>query len=66
MLTNLGVASLLVTFYGYQHAAETNICTTIDMHHDRDSSCRDLLSFMNEPSLHREGLRDVMSPHVIG
>lgn len=36
LLTNLGVAALLVTFYGYQHTSITDICTVIDMYIERE------------------------------
>lgn len=60
MLTNLGVASLLVTFYGFQHGAATPLCTEIDMYFEREKR------FIADASLHREGLRDAMAPHVVG
>lgn len=67
MLTNLGVAALLVTFYGFQHGPADTICTDVDMYSDRERACgaphRELMA---DASLFREGLREAMAPHVIG
>jgi len=69
-LSNLGVASLLVQFYGYQQCARSCTAATVDMHLERealtlvcagDPSSRELKA---DPSLFREGLRDAMKPFV--
>lgn len=65
MLTNLGVASLLITFYGFQHH-HGGPYDQIDMYSDRAAFCglkyNELLS---DKTLHREKLREYMEPHVI-
>lgn len=67
ILTNLGVASLLVAFYGFQQAAATPLCTEIDMYFEREQRCGDIYrALIADTSLHREGLRDAMAPHVVG
>jgi hypothetical protein len=67
LLTNLGIASLLVAFYGFQHHAQTGLCVHIDMHDDREQRCGPgYYALMADTSLHREGLREAMVPHVIG
>lgn len=66
MLTNLGIASLLITFYGYQHSS-VSPSTTIDMHADRNAFCGDNYTpLVSDASLHRDRLYEFMAPHVIG
>jgi hypothetical protein len=64
-LTNLGVASLLITFYGYQHYMAVP-GAKIDLYSDRAAFCglqyNELLS---DKTLYRENLRGYMEPHVI-
>lgn len=67
MLTNLGVASLLVTFYGYQHTASMDGCNIIDMHVHREESCGDkYYELIADTTLFRDKLKEYMEPHVIG
>lgn len=65
MLTNLGIASLLITFYGFQyhHGGPYN---EIDMYHDRSAFCGEKYNeLMLDAALQREKLREYMEPHVI-
>lgn len=65
MLTNLGIASLLITFYGFQyhHAGPFD---EIDMYHDRSAFCGEKYNeLMSDAALFREKLREYMEPHVI-
>jgi hypothetical protein len=65
-LTNLGVASLLITFYGYQHYMAVP-GTTIDMYADRAEYCGEKYQqIIDDASLHRKRLYEFMVPHVIG
>jgi uncharacterized cysteine cluster protein YcgN (CxxCxxCC family) len=65
MLTNLGVASLLITFYGYQHYRMAP-GTKIDMHADRVFFCGDnYKELIGDQTLYREKLREYMESHVI-
>ena len=66
MLSNLGVASLLIAFYGYQHYCVAS-ATTIDMHQDRTTFCGDnYTQLIGDVTLHRDRLCEFMKPHVIG
>ncbi len=64
-LTNLGVAALLVSFYGFQHHYGGPY-EIIDMYSDRaaffGNACDEIL---RDATLHREKLREYMEPHVI-
>lgn len=67
ILSNLGIASMLITFYGFRHAASvpSESCTTIDMHSDREAACGGLYhELMDDASLQRERLREYMAPHI--
>lgn len=67
MLTNLGIASLLVTHYGFQHAPATEVCSVIDMYSDREAACGGLSAeLVRDLSLYREGIREAMIPHLDG
>jgi hypothetical protein len=69
MLSNLGVAALLVAFYGHQQAPRFMDAPTVDMHEDREalacdeSAWRELVA---DPALAREGLQAAMKPYVFG
>lgn len=61
-LTNLGIAAMLVMYYGFCHAAVTEDCQTIDMYSDREAACSPLYGvLMADTSLHRDGLRESMT-----
>lgn len=63
MVSNLGIASLLVTFYGFRHCAVSQTCTTVDLYADAER-VENYDALMSDPSLDREGLRAAMQPHV--
>jgi hypothetical protein len=64
-LSNLGVASLLITFYGYRHHMVAP-GTKIDMYSDRAAFCgQQYYELLSDKTLHREKLREFMAPHVI-
>lgn len=66
ILNNLGVAAILCMFYGYRFSPKaTNLWLEIDMHHDRDAFCGQQFSLlMSDPSLQRNGLRDIMKHFI--
>lgn len=67
ILTNLGIAALLVAFYGFRHTASVpdEACTSIDMYSDREAACGDLyFELMKDESLRRDGLKEYMAPHI--
>jgi hypothetical protein len=69
MLSNLGVAALLVVFYGHQQAPRFMAAPTVDMHDDREAVACDvgaLRALVADPALAREGLRAAMKPYVFG
>lgn len=67
MLSNLGVAALLIAYFGFQHTAATTLCTEIDMYADREKMCgAECAALMADLTLHRDGLREAMAPHVAG
>jgi hypothetical protein len=60
-LSNLGVAALLVQFYGYRHTARRSVCTQVDLYKDTEGKgC-----VTADDSLFRDGLREAMAPHLI-
>lgn len=67
MLSNLGVASLLVTFYGFQHTSVVDGCDVVDMHLHREESCgAGYYALMADETLYRDKLKEYMETHVIG
>ncbi|ODP35109.1 hypothetical protein [Pandoraea sp. ISTKB] len=65
LVSNLGIASALVALYGFRHNATHPFATTVDLYHDAEGyGAYDAL--MNDPSLHRDGLRELLAPHVDG
>ena len=74
ILTNTGVAELLVRFYGFKHAdkpADDDDCEIIDMHVDRERfgnsdkvEVGEKLS--KDTTLLREGLREAMGAYIDG
>lgn len=65
MLTNLGIASLLITFYGFQHH-HGGPYEKIDMYSDRAAlRGEQYYELLSDKALHREKLREYMEPHVI-
>jgi hypothetical protein len=69
MLSNLGVAALLVAFYGHQQAPRFMDAPTVDMHEDREAVACDAGAWRElvaDPALAREGLQATMKPYVFG
>jgi len=66
VLSNLGVAALLVAFYGFKHSASSSTCEVVDMHWDRERACARGADLATDAALARPGLRDAMVPHVTG
>lgn len=66
-ISNLGIASALVHFYGCRHAAYSNSTKTIDMYKDRSTRCGEwwLENEVNSP-LKRDGLFEYLKPHIDG
>ena len=68
-VSNLGIAAALVTFYGCTQARRNIQGNVIDMFHDREEMCRiawTSSSLKTDHSLHRDGLREFISAHIIG
>lgn len=67
MLTNLGVAALLVQFYGFMPAARVANPVEIDLYDEREAMCEPGLyePLMADKSLWRKGLKEAMYPHVL-
>lgn len=66
IVTNLGIASALVAFYGFQHAAAEpdGACGVIDMHIDKEAANRQYHDIITDATLKREGLRDYLACHI--
>lgn len=67
ILSNLGIAALLIQHYGFKHGAATDNCNIIDMYSDRERVCDTAYyeALMENKDLHREGLKDFMTFHLI-
>ncbi|WP_199028820.1 hypothetical protein [Ralstonia sp. ASV6] len=66
MVSNLGVASLMVAFYGFQHCARAYNSTPVDLYADTERcSGEEYRTLMQDGAFYREGLREAMAPHVI-
>ena len=64
LVSNLGIASLMVAFYGFQHCAKS-LGTTIDLYADTERCTgEEFKALMQDGTLYREGLREAMAPHV--
>lgn len=70
MLSNLGVASLLVQFYDHEQAPrlpDLHPEWLIDLYGDREAVCgRPLRELMADQSLARQGLKRAMHPFLMG
>lgn len=65
VVSNLGIASAMVALYGFRHCATHPFATAVDLYHDAEGY-REYESLMNDPALHRDGLREALAPHVDG
>ena len=66
LVTNLGVAAALVSFYGFKHAAKDPLGESIDMYADREAMCGKAAELMADGSLSRDGLRGFLAAHLDG
>lgn len=66
IVTNLGIAAALVSFYGCKHSPRNRFGEVIDMHHDRETMCPNASTLMADTSLYRDGLREFLSAHLHG
>lgn len=65
LVSNLGVAAAMVSLYGFRHCATHPFATGVDLYSDAEGY-PEYESLMSDPSLHREGLREALAPHVEG
>lgn len=65
IVSNLGIAAAMVSLYGFRHCATRHFCTTVDLYADAEGY-PDYQSLMADASLHREGLRHALAPHLDG
>ncbi|MEZ7523842.1 hypothetical protein [Burkholderia vietnamiensis] len=65
LVSNLGIASVMVAFYGFRHCAIHPFSTTVDLYSDAEGF-RGYEELMSDTSLHRDGLREALAPHVDG
>jgi hypothetical protein len=58
-LSNLGLAALMIQFYGFQQCALTNNCEQINMYSDRERACTSEIyqSLISKKELHRENIQ---------
>lgn len=64
-ISNLGIAAMLIMFYGFRHTKNTNLNTTIDMYYHRENACSPNISLLlNDPTLIRHGLREAIFYHI--
>jgi hypothetical protein len=63
ILSNFGMAALLISFYGYDYCQPNEFAQNIDLYlsHDFPARFGDAEQIANDPSLHRDGLRDLMA-----
>lgn len=67
LISDLGIASVMVAFYGFRHCASHPFSTTVDLYHDtKGIGAEKYQALMNDPALHRDGLREAMAPHIEG
>lgn len=67
LISDLGIASVMVSFYGFRHCATHPFSTTVDLYHDAEGiGAENYQALMNDASLHRDGLREAMAPHIEG
>lgn len=68
MVTNLGIAAALVTYFGCQHAPMRRDPLghmSVDMYCAREAACGGAQELLADQSLCKEGLREFLRPHVI-
>jgi hypothetical protein len=65
VVSNLGIATAMVSLYGFRHCAVHPFSTAVDLYHDAEGF-KSYDELMADPSLHRDGLRELLAPHVDG
>ena len=68
MVSNLGIAALLVQFYDHQQAPRVWNCPlAVDLYIDRENACgAECVELMADPSLARPGLKRALYPFLHG
>lgn len=65
VVSNLGIATAMVSLYGFRHCAVHPFSTAVDLYHDVEGF-KGYDELMADASLHRDGLRELLAPHVDG
>ncbi|HGO6128507.1 TPA: hypothetical protein ACK3RK_007092 [Burkholderia cepacia] len=65
VVSNLGIATAMVSLYGFRHCAVHPFSTAVDLYHDAEGF-KGYDELMADPSLHRDALRELLAPHVDG
>lgn len=63
LISNLGIASVMVTSYGFRHCAVHPFPTTVDLYADAEGFAG-YEELMSDAALHRDGLKEALAPHV--
>ena len=63
LVSNLGIAAAMVSLYGFEHCAAHPFATPVDLYHDVEGKSKELMA---DASLHREGIREALAPHLDG
>lgn len=61
---NAGVAKALIQFYGCVPADKTDSAIDLDLYFAREEMCGEYRELMADESLQREGLIELIRPHV--
>ncbi len=68
IVSNLGIASALVTFYNCRHTSSTKGAINIDMHDERDNRCgtwfKNNVDNDEKSVFYRDGLVNFLKPHL--
>lgn len=63
-ILNSGIAKALIQFYGCTPTEKTESAIEIDLYYARERLCGDYDRLMADQSLQREGIIDLMRPHI--
>ncbi len=63
LISNLGIASVMVTSYGFRHCAVHPFPSTVDLYADAEGFAGKE-ELMSDAALHRDGLKEALAPHV--
>ncbi|MGF6996826.1 hypothetical protein [Paraburkholderia sp. GAS32] len=64
LISNLGIAAMMVQFYGFIHCAKDEDATTVDMYWDCQGN--DFLTILNNETYERNTLRKAVVPFING